>query len=530
MKRNQDPTYLEILRLPLLAVRNSYLAAGGPTDTEVGKDDMSEYLAGLVRAGRLTVDAIRQARPAAPGTPVGAPQAPGNAAVQALSQKVGALVVDVAQARQTAAANAAQITAIHGSIAAIANDASSLRAAVTTLDNRTGDAIKGIAAVNRDLSTLGVDLRDEITKVGTKVGEALAAASAAKQVAIDPATVRQAVAERIEDAFAPFRQAVERSGTQAVVADLASIRVIDSKPALDAFGVDVKDVHGNQLMVEIWNSPDAPAVDPLFIWQEDILRHLLQSQATGENLWFGGEKSTGKSETARQFAARTGRSFKRINFHKYSTAEEIVGAEGLKDGNTVFKLGDFLIAYHTPGCVTLLDEPTNTDPGELAILNGFLEPDAAVSFGRQVHRRAPGALFLGADNTLGSGDESGRYVGTRTMNDAFMDRFARVIPFAFLPLQVEVDAVVGHTGCNPDLARLIIDGPIRMAREKTQTGDIVSAPSLRQVVAFIRALQFHSVEDAWVSTIASKQPAEGQVGLEAVRIATLNSADISVLI
>jgi hypothetical protein len=224
----------------------------------------------------------------------------------------------------------------------------------------------------------------------------------------------------VADAFAPFKQAVEAAGAQAVVADLSSVHVVETKTCAEVFGVNVRDRKGDPLTVDIWNDPSAPAIDPNFIWTEAVLDHLILSQITGENVWFGGPKGTGKSETARQFAAYTGRAFKRINFHKYTSAEDYIGAVGLENGQTVFKRGDFLSAFTHPSTVILLDEVTNADPGELAPLNGFLEPNSAVSFGGAVQRRAPGVLVFAADNTLGNGDDSGRYAGTRAMNSALV--------------------------------------------------------------------------------------------------------------
>jgi MoxR-like ATPase len=256
------------------------------------------------------------------------------------------------------------------------------------------------------------------------------------------------------------------------------------------------------------------------------LQHLILSQDTGENVWFGGPKGTGKSETARQFAAMTGRAFKRINFHKYTSAEDYIGAVGLENGQTVFKRGDFLSAFTHPSTVILLDEVTNADPGELAPLNGFLEPNSAVSFGGSVQTRAPGVLVFAADNTLGNGDDSGRYAGTRTMNSALVDRFARVIAFDYLPRVSEVEAVVRHTGCNPDLAEHVLRA-VQVARAKVQTGEVIDAPSLRSVVAFIRALRVLPIPKAWATTIAARQPAESLPGLTAIYLSCICETTIN---
>jgi MoxR-like ATPase len=275
------------------------------------------------------------------------------------------------------------------------------------------------------------------------------------------------------------------------------------------------------MTVDVWNSLDAPAIDNDFIWTEGILRHLLLSQDTGENVWFGGEKGTGKSETARQFAARTGRAFKRINFHKHTSAEEYIGAVGLKAGETVFEPKDFLLAYSAPSTVILLDEITNADAGELAPLNGYLEPKAAVSFGGLTHRRAEGVLIFAADNTFGNGDESGRHAGTRVQNSALVDRFARVVQFRFLSHQDEVKAIRKHTNCTAAVAAHVVDA-ITVCRQKVESGDIIDAPSIRSAMAFIRALQVLPPAEAWQCAVVARQPSESTAVLNAVFVSCID--------
>lgn len=338
---------------------------------------------------------------------------------------------------------------------------------------------------------------------------------AVDNIKIDDAAVAVQVQQVIADAFAPFKQAVLDAGAQAVVADLSSVRIVGRSTASQVFGLSVLDMKGQEIPVDLWNHPSAPDVDPDFIWTAPILRHLLLSQDTGENVWFGGEKGTGKSETARQFAAKTGRAFTRINFHKHTSAEEYIGAVGLKDGATVFEPKDFLLAYTQPSSVILLDEVTNADAGELAPLNGYLEPKAAVSFGGQVHRRAKGVLIFAADNTFGNGDESGRHAGTRVQNSALLDRFARVVQFQFLPAASEIEAIVRHTGCHENIAEHVVSA-ITVCRAKVESGDIIDAPSIRSAMAFIRALRVLPPNEAWQTAVVSRQPSESAAVLNAI--------------
>lgn len=374
-------------------------------------------------------------------------------------------------------------------------------------------------AVALDAAAAVKALTERVSRMDAGLGSLSDAIKARPE--IDPDMVRGEVTRAVADAFGPFKSAVEKAGAQTVVADLSAVQST-LQPAAQVFGVEVLDMTGAPMQVEVWNHPEAPAVDPDFIWTEGILRHLLLAQETGENLWFGGDKGTGKSETARQFAARTGRAFKRINFHKFTAAEEYIGAVGLKDGATVFEKKDFLLAYSTPSSVILLDEITNADPGELAPLNGFLEPRACVAFGGQTHTRAPGVLVFAADNTFGSGDDSGRYAGTRTQNSALVDRFARVIPFKFLPAEQEIKALGLHTGCSRAVASHV-HAAIVIARSKVETAEITDAPSIRSAMAFIRALRVLPAEEAWETAVVARQPSESHATLRGIFAAAIDT-------
>jgi MoxR-like ATPase len=165
--------------------------------------------------------------------------------------------------------------------------------------------------------------------------------------------------------------------------------------------------------------------------------------------------------------------------------------------------------------VILLDEITNADAGELAPLNGLLEPNAAVSYGGRVWRRAAGVLVFAADNTFGNGDETGRHTGTRAQNVALIDRFSRVIPFTFLPATQEIDAIINRSGCSIAIAEHV-HAAIDVAREKVKQAEIVDAPSIRSAIAFCRALQDLHPRDAWETTIVARQPSESAATLRGI--------------
>jgi len=198
---------------------------------------------------------------------------------------------------------------------------------------------------------------------------------------------------------------------------------------------------------------------------------------------------------------------------------------GLENGATVFKMGDFLRAFTTPASLILLDEITNADPAVLAVLNGFLETNSAVNYGGQVWRRAPNVLVFAADNTMTNGDESGRYAGTRTMNSALADRFARLVAFKHMELDVEIEAVVRHTGCKPALAEHVLKA-VHACRAKVESGDIVDAPSIRSVMAFVRSVAVLGVDEAWAAAIGHRQPSESATAIASIKAAYIDAAFI----
>jgi len=463
----------DFARLPHTTVFGAYTQCNHTPVANLTKTEMINWLADAVSMGLVNESQVTRAAPMQ----------------QSTAQPVDYAKVDAA----SQVANRAEALAL------------TLTGDVSNLHARVGSHSADLALLDDRISSLKIDL--DASRV-------------------DDSAVQYEVARAIADAFAPFKQAVIEAGAEAVVADAAAVHVTAVKSAFDVFGVSISDHAGKDVTVEIWNHPAAPAVDPNFIWTDRILRHLLLSQNTGENLWFGGDKGTGKSETARQFAAMTGRAYTRINFHKYTTADDYAGAIGLENGATVFKRGDFLTAFTCPSTVILLDEVSNADQGELATLNGFLEPNSAVSYGGAVQRRAPGVLVFAADNTLGNGDSSGRYAGTRTMNSALVDRFARIIKFTYLSKTDEVNALMRHTKCNIDLAEHVVD-LLNVCRAKVQTSDIIDAPSIRSAMAFIRAIKFLPIEDAWASTIAARQPDESAAALEAIRCAYIDESLIN---
>jgi len=130
-------------------------------------------------------------------------------------------------------------------------------------------------------------------------------------------------------------------------------------------------------------------------------------------------------------------------------------------------------------------------------------------------------MVIAADNTLTNGDASGRYAGTRVMNSALADRFGYIVPVTWLPVEQEIDALVRLTGCQHKLATLVVS-MLQACRSKTATGDLVDAPSIRSAISWIQAMPALGVRAAWDIAVASRQPSESAVALEALYVAQVS--------
>src|SRR6187399_1304248 len=98
---------------------------------------------------------------------------------------------------------------------------------------------------------------------------------------------------------------------------------------------DVRDAIPAELTVEYYAHPEAPPVDPDYAFTGSILAACMGALAASPcfNLWFKGSRATGKTEMARQLAARCGRPFFRFNFNRSTTSEDILGGQAITAGD-----------------------------------------------------------------------------------------------------------------------------------------------------------------------------------------------------
>jgi MoxR-like ATPase len=242
-------------------------------------------------------------------------------------------------------------------------------------------------------------------------------------------------------------------------------------------------------MVDQWNDPMAPKLDKLYRFDTDMLHSAIAAIQRGQNVWAAGPAGTGKTEFWKNVAAGLGRGFVRVSLDAGIERYELIGGERMRHGQTVYEHGIVLRAMQRAGCIILLDEIATARAEHLTAMHAVLEPDGCITIAEtsQVVARAVGQVFAAADNSNGRGDVTGNYGAVREQSVALMDRFSKIIEFAYLEPAIEIKVLCDRTGCSVELATIVV-GFMNVCRKQAESGQIDAPPSLRQAIYLAGAL------------------------------------------
>lgn len=188
-------------------------------------------------------------------------------------------------------------------------------------------------------------------------------------------------------------------------------------------------------------------------------------------VYITGLSGNGKTTTVEQACAENGREFFRVNITPETCEDDLLGGFRLVNGETVWVDGPVLVAMKRGG-ILLLDE---IDLGTVKVM--ALQP---VLEGKRVFIKktntwvspVDGFNVIATGNTKGRGDDTGKFVGTNCMNEAFLDRIGETVEQDYPPESVEVKIV------NANLKGLGITG-----QETFATALVKWAASIRKTFA-----------------------------------------------
>lgn len=167
-----------------------------------------------------------------------------------------------------------------------------------------------------------------------------------------------------------------------------------------------------------------PRINPNFVeWGnfKDV-KALIESREFF-TLYITGESGTGKNVMVDQACAQLSRPVIRVNMTSDTKEDSLLGSKTLVDGNIVWEDGPVVWAAEN-GAILLCDEISAMDANLSLSLQNVLEGKPFfVKGANKMVTPAEGFAIIATDNTKGRGSDSGRYIGTNILNDAFLERF-----------------------------------------------------------------------------------------------------------
>lgn len=141
-------------------------------------------------------------------------------------------------------------------------------------------------------------------------------------------------------------------------------------------------------------------------------------------VYITGLSGNGKTFQAEQACAALKREAIRIPITEETDEEDLIGGPTLVDGSIVQKDGLILVAMRR-GAVCILDE-VDLNATKILCLQGIMEgkPYIVKKTGEKVYPQ-PGFNIIATANTKGrnAGGDRGEFVGTKYLNEAFLERF-----------------------------------------------------------------------------------------------------------
>lgn len=140
-------------------------------------------------------------------------------------------------------------------------------------------------------------------------------------------------------------------------------------------------------------------------------------------VFISGLSGCGKTTTVQQVCHDLNRECVRVNITCETDEDDLLGGFRLIDGETVFAYGPVVEAMRR-GAVLLLDE-IDLASSKIMCLQPVLEGKGVFlkKIGEQIVP-VPGFTVIATANTKGQGNDTGKFVGTNVLNEAFLDRFA----------------------------------------------------------------------------------------------------------
>ena len=177
-------------------------------------------------------------------------------------------------------------------------------------------------------------------------------------------------------------------------------------------------------------------------------------------LYITGDSGSGKNEMIAQACAKLKKPMVRVSITRETKEEHLIGSKTLVDGTIMYEEGPIKWAAEN-GAVLILDELSLAEPNEIMCLQSVMEGNSFfIKAANKLVKPVPGFCIIATDNTKGRGSDSGRYIGTNILNDAFLERFEMTMEQGYPSEKIEkiiIDKMMQKIGMDdPQFANKLI--------------------------------------------------------------------------
>ncbi len=281
------------------------------------------------------------------------------------------------------------------------------------------------------------------------------------------------------------------SSTKKMNAKVASTYGIVSKAAAETFEAKrpapeervSESLSTNQINAA--NGAFVPSIDPTFFITSDIeslfRRVSILSKKSTQKVLLRGPHGAGKTETAMQYAARTGKQILIMDCANLREARDWFGYKTIEDGKIVWHTSQFDKVISKGNCVILLDEANRVHPTIFNTLYPLLDGRGFTYF-----EEKGGCITVGPNVVFFSTmNEGAAYTGTTTTDVAMRDRLGqRTVEVTYLPADKEVELLVKRTGIKEKPAKDLVNIANQIRAKSTGINSTFSEGfSTRQLIA-----------------------------------------------
>ncbi len=234
-----------------------------------------------------------------------------------------------------------------------------------------------------------------------------------------------------------------------------------------------------------------PVVNPLHV-QRGNFEDIRSAVRSGHfyPIFLTGLSGIGKTTDVEQVCALLRRELFRVNITCETDEDDLLGGFRLVSGNMEFQYGPVIQAMMR-GAVLLLDE-IDLASNKIMCLQPVLEGKGV--FLKKISKfiePKPGFTIIATANTKGQGSETGKFIGTNVLNEAFLDRFSATIEQEYPDERVEVNILTrlaSSLNCDGEGTKEFVKylvkwaGAIRVNYTEGRSEDVISTRRLIQII------------------------------------------------